>query len=258
MILTLIATGPILSCLCVAPITSAPSHFDRTGFTPVQIKIEQIRPVSVDGSPIEGDLQANVSEPEGSEVESRPEEGEITIDLAPAEMQGNIPVSNFRGAQRMADRLNRVALAHQTKPVLRDAVKLPEVKPSINEALPVVTTDDSSLDESSRLLPDANPSASEASSVNPAIAPLKLGKTQSGEISGAYVCSYASAETLSRILDDKYPAVHAHLGGTTGLKVGHRRNQTRAILFHGPPTEVATALEAAQHLDLSSKRIAAN
>lgn len=254
MILTLIATGPILSCLCVAPISSAPSHFDRTGFTPVQIKIEQIRPISVDGNPTERDLQANVSDSEGSAVDSKPEEGEITIDLAPAEMQGNIPVSNYRGARRMADRLNRVALARLARPVVRDAVRLPEVGPSAGETLPVVTIDDSRSDEMKRIMPDAAPSASGTSPT----APLRSAKPSTGDISGAYVCSYASAEKLSRVLDDKFPTVHAHLGATTGLRSGHRRNQIRAILLHGPPNEVASALEAAQQLDLSSRRIAAN
>ena len=259
MILTLIASGSMLSCLCVAPISSAPSHFDRTGFTPVQIKIEQIRPISVDNSPSDGDLQADVSDSDDSPIASSAKEGEITINLAPPEMQGSIPVSNYRGARRMADRLNRVALARRAKPTLRDVVaKAPEVSQAKSETYPTVSVSDGSSDEAAKLVPGTEHPASDVDSSGAGTEPLRLVKPSLGEISGAYVCSYASAEKLTRLLDEKYPDVHPHLGGTAGLRTDRGRNQLRAILVHGPPHEVASALEVAQHLDITSRKRAAN
>jgi hypothetical protein len=263
MILTLIASGPILKCLCVAPISAAPA-MDKGGFSPVRIQIEQIIPASSSGIQ-EGDLRAEIApDPDdatpasdGPDARSESVQGEITINTTPPEMTGSIPGASFRGSRRAMARLSQIstkALAPVTitvtvkprkeqetaKITSKTSTPAPQLSPESDR--PIKTQPIES--ETPSDYPDiSNPETKSLSTLPPPVEEIS-------EINGAFKCSANTSADLASFLRVKFPQITVQQSPEKEYKTVGRfrhRKEFSTILVHGPPDVVEQALDAAQH-----------
>jgi len=268
MILTLIASGPILRCLCVAPISAAPA-LDKGGFCPVRIQIQQITPIPTSGNQ-EADLRAEVVDSnsgddtdapvDGPQAQVDAPQGEITITTTPPEMTGSIPGTFFRGSRRAMSRISQIS----TKPIVPITIHVVAPKATIQPE-PVVanpiTNPPALAPESDHPLkstsievqaPSDYPDISnpEWKSLNPVAAPVVAPvAAEVEEIGGMFKCPVTISTNLVDLLRAKYPQMKIDLGETTkALSLGKHRHQREltTILMHGPPDVISRALETAQ------------
>ncbi len=241
MILTLLASGPILSCLCVAPFKAPSPATQNGGYAPVIIQIEQIQPLRGQKDLPEVDLQAEEPTVDGDETGGapaiEPSNGEVMIRTTPPEIKGSIPLPSFHGPKRAAARINGIA----EKAQLALAAKAP-TKPVASESKTLAPT-------SEKAAVGTDPAGDVPENTTPAL--------KSGQIEGIYVCSFVPASDALTKIQSEVPEVSAEIAApTTGLGnplKSQKHSRWQAVVIHGPPEAVEMALAVARQQDVRAK-----